>query len=134
MTITIDLKHAEKDFPLGLTAKRGRIRMAEKVTKIVVMVYLALVHLGIFPLFWEGGGPLSGIFAIILTLPWSVLVHSMIQSMTSFEGNHIADIAVGLLVIVMGAALNAVLIHILLRWLNSKFRKEKRLKRMNDER
>jgi hypothetical protein len=60
-----------------------------------------------FPLF-TGDDPLSGIFAVILAAPWSMLLGNLLPS---------GNIAVGLLVVAVGAAINAAIIYFVARWL-----------------
>jgi GAF domain-containing protein len=44
-----------------------------KIPVILTAIYLGLVLLSIIPIF-TGDDPLSGVFAIILTAPWSLLL------------------------------------------------------------
>lgn len=82
--------------------------MLRKIPIIVVVIYLVLVLLAIIPIF-TGDGPLSGILAIALTVPWSSILSSLLPGSGS--------VAVGLLVVAVGAAINAAIIYFVLRWL-----------------
>ncbi|MCB0166541.1 MAG: hypothetical protein KDI79_20100 [Anaerolineae bacterium] len=85
-----------------------------KIPFIVVIVYLALVILSIIPIF-TGDGPLSGIFAIVLTAPWSALLGNLLPS-SMFDNT-----AGGLLLIIIGAVINAALLYVIVRWLVRQF-------------
>ncbi|GAB4432591.1 MAG: hypothetical protein Kow0031_13980 [Anaerolineae bacterium] len=85
--------------------------MLRKLPAILTGVYLILVLLGIIPIF-SGGDALSGIFAIALTAPWSSLLSSLLPG----DGS----VMVGLLVVVIGAAINAAIIYYVSRWLMGK--------------
>jgi hypothetical protein len=74
---------------------------------ILTAIYLILVVLAIIPIF-TGDDPLSGIFAVILAAPWSMLLGNLLPS---------GNIAVGLLVVAVGAAINAAIIYFVARWL-----------------
>ena len=71
-------------------------------------IYLILVVLSIIPIF-TGDGPLSGILAIVLTVPWSSILSNLLPGSGS--------VAVGLLVVAVGAAINAAIIYFVSRWL-----------------
>ena len=73
---------------------------------ILTALYLILVVLGIIPIF-TGDDPLSGIFAVLLTAPWSMLLGNLLPS---------GSIAIGLLVVLVGAAINAAIIYFVVRW------------------
>ena len=75
---------------------------------ILTIIYLILVLLAIVPIF-TGDDPLSGIFAVILTTPWSILLGNLIPNSDG--------IVVGLLVVVIGAAINGAIIYFVARWL-----------------
>jgi len=82
--------------------------MLRKIPTIVTAVYLILVLLSIIPIF-TGDDALSGIFAIVLTVPWSSILSSLLPGSGS--------VAVGLLVVAVGAVINAAIIYFVLRWL-----------------
>ena len=80
--------------------------MLRKLPIILTVIYLVLVLLSIIPIF-TGADPLSGIFAVVLTVPWSNLLGSLLP----------ANTVTGLLVVVIGAAINAAIIYYLSRWI-----------------
>jgi hypothetical protein len=82
--------------------------MLRKLPTILTAIYLILVLLSIIPIF-TGDDALSGIFAIVLTVPWS----SILSSLLSGSGS----VAMGLLVVAVGAAINAAIIYFVSRWL-----------------
>ena len=82
--------------------------MLQKLPFILTVIYLVLVLLSVIPIF-TGDDPLSGIFAIVLTVPWSSLLSNVLPGSGS--------IAVGLLVVAVGAAINAAIIYFVSRWL-----------------
>jgi hypothetical protein len=82
-----------------------------KLPIILPAIYLILVLLSIIPIF-IGDDALSGIFAIALTVPWSSLLSSMLPG----DGS----VMMGLLVVVIGAAINAAIIYFVSRWLVGK--------------
>ena len=81
--------------------------MLRKLPTILTAVYLILVVLSIIPIF-TGDDALSGIFAIALTVPWS----SILSNLFGF-----GSVAAGLLVVAIGAAINAAIIYFVSRWL-----------------
>ena len=82
--------------------------MLRKLPTILTAIYLILVLLSIIPIF-TGDDALSGIFAVVLTVPWS----SILSSLLSGSGS----VAMGLLVVAVGAAINAAIIYFVSRWL-----------------
>jgi hypothetical protein len=82
--------------------------MLRRLPTILTAIYLILVLLSIIPIF-TGADALSGIFAILLTLPWSALLSNLLPGSGS--------VAVGLLVVAVGAAVNAAIIYFVSRWL-----------------
>lgn len=82
--------------------------MLSKLPIILTIIYLGLVLLSIIPIF-TGDDALSGIFAITLTLPWSAILSSLLPDSGS--------VAVGLLAVAVGAAINAAIIYFVARWL-----------------
>jgi len=82
--------------------------MLRKLPIILTVICLILVLLAIIPIF-TGNDALSGIFAIVLTVPWSSILSSLLPGSGS--------VAVGLLVVAVGAAINAAIIYYLSRWL-----------------
>jgi hypothetical protein len=81
--------------------------MFRKLPTILTVVYLILVLLAIVPIF-TGDDALSGIFAVVLTVPWSSILSNLFES---------GSVAVGLLVVAIGAAINAAIIYFGSRWL-----------------
>ena len=81
--------------------------MLRKLPTILTAIYLILVVLSIIPIF-TGDDALSGIFAIALTVPWSSILSNLLGS---------GSVAVGLLVVAVGAAINATIIYFVSRWL-----------------
>ena len=71
--------------------------MMRKLPTILTAIYLILVVLAIIPIF-TGADPLSGIFALVLTAPWSFLFSSLLSG---------GSVIIGLLLVVIGAAINA---------------------------
>ena len=82
--------------------------MLRKLPTILTAIYLILVVLSIIPIF-TGDDALSGIFAIVLTVPWSPVLSSLLPGSGS--------VAVGLLIVAVGAAINAAIIYFVSRWL-----------------
>ena len=82
--------------------------MLRKLPTILTAIYLILVLLSIIPIF-TGDDALSGIFAIVLTTPWSAILSSLLPGSGS--------VAMGLLVVAVGAAINAAIIYFVSRWL-----------------
>ena len=77
-----------------------------KLPTILTAIYLILVLLSIIPIF-TGADPLSGVFAVVLTAPWSNLLGSLLP----------ANLVTGLLVVLIGAAINAAIVYYVSRWL-----------------
>ncbi|MEZ4673957.1 MAG: hypothetical protein R2932_06895 [Caldilineaceae bacterium] len=86
--------------------------MSRRVPAIVTAIYLVLVLLSIIPIF-TGDDPLSGIFAVVLTQPWV----SLFDNLFGLSGN----MATGLILIIIGAVINALIIYYVLRWLVGRF-------------
>jgi hypothetical protein len=82
--------------------------MLRKLPTILTVVYLILVLLAIIPIF-TGDDALSGIFAIVLTVPWSSILSNLLPGS--------ASMAMGLLVVAVGAAINAAIIYFVSRWI-----------------
>lgn len=80
--------------------------MLRKIPTILTAIYLIVVVLAIIPIF-TGDDALSGIFAVVLTAPWSSLLSSLLP----------ANLVTGLLMIAVGAAINGAIIYYLSRWL-----------------
>jgi fructose-specific phosphotransferase system IIC component len=77
-----------------------------KLPAILTAVYLILVVVSIIPIF-TGDDPLSGIFAVVLTVPWSPLLSRPLPG----------NLFVGLLAVAVGAAINAAILYFVSRWL-----------------
>ena len=88
--------------------------MAKKLPTLLTTIYLLLVLLGLIPIF-TGDDPLSGIFAILLTQPWSAWLVNLLPSSPS--------LLVGVLGVAVGAAINALILYSILRWLVGRFAK-----------
>ena len=82
--------------------------MLQKLPIILTAIYLILVLLSIIPIF-TGEDALSGIFAIVLTVPWSSLFSNLLPGGGS--------VTAGLLLVAVGAAINAAIIYFVSRWL-----------------
>ncbi len=88
--------------------------MLRKLPTILTVIYLVLVLLSIIPIF-TGDDALSGIFAIVLTVPWSSILSNLLPGSGS--------VAVGLLVVTVGAVINAAILYFVSRWLVGKLAK-----------
>jgi len=86
--------------------------MSRRLPTIITAIYLVLVLLLIIPIF-TGDDPLSGIFAVVLTQPWV----SLLDNLFGLSGNMTS----GLILIGIGAIINAAIIYYLLRWLVGRF-------------
>lgn len=86
--------------------------MSRRLPTIITAIYLVLVLLSIIPIF-TGADPLSGIFAVVLTQPWV----SLFDNLFGLSGNMTS----GLILIVIGAIINAAIIYYVLRWLVGRF-------------
>ncbi|MCB9149288.1 MAG: hypothetical protein H6641_11065 [Caldilineaceae bacterium] len=82
--------------------------MSYRLPSIVSTIYLVLVLLSMIPIF-TGGDALSGVFAVMLTQPWV----SLFDNLFGLSGN----MATGLILIIIGALINAAIIYYVLRWL-----------------
>jgi hypothetical protein len=78
----------------------------KKLPLILVTIYLFLVAISIIPIFTDKEA-LSGVFAVMLTLPWSGILGNLIPSPSAFSG---------LVVIVVSALINALIIGAIARW------------------
>jgi hypothetical protein len=87
--------------------------MTRRLPLILTGVYLALFILAVILIF-TGDDALSGIFAIVLSAPWSGLLGKLLPGAGS------GNLVLGLGVTVIGAALNASLIYFLSRWIVGK--------------
>lgn len=86
--------------------------MSRRLPTIVTTIYLVLVLLSIIPIF-TGDDPLSGVFAVLLTQPWV----SLFDNLFGLPGN----LTTGLILIIIGAIINAAIIYYVLRWLVGRF-------------
>ncbi len=77
--------------------------------KTVVLIYLSLVALGVFPLF-VGMAPVTGILAVVLTTPWSFLLGILIDTIAP---TLLDNIFIGFLLIVIGTVINAELLYMI---------------------
>jgi hypothetical protein len=87
--------------------------MTRKTVPFVVGVYVLLLLISIVPVFTSGDA-LSGIFALLLTLPWSVLTFNAIAAIVPGFSEGAAS---GLIVFMVGGVVNAILIYLIARWL-----------------
>ena len=88
--------------------------MLRKFPIILTAIYLILVVLSVIPIF-TGDDALSGIFAIVLTVPWSSILSNLLPGSGS--------VTVGLVVVTVGAVINAAIIYFVSRWLVGKLAK-----------
>lgn len=84
--------------------------MKHRFPYLVTGLYLFLVVLSVVPIFTEEDA-LSGVFAVILTQPWPTLLSRIVPD----------GIAGGLLLIAVGAIINASLLFLICRWIRSVF-------------
>ncbi|GAA4874201.1 hypothetical protein GCM10025788_10920 [Serinicoccus chungangensis] len=77
---------------------------------IATPVYLALVLVGLLFILL-GDDALSGVFAVILTLPWSAAVTGLMDSAMEVDGAVSGSVGV-----VVGAAINAAIIYGVMRF------------------
>ncbi|MCB0089355.1 MAG: hypothetical protein KDE54_15715 [Caldilineaceae bacterium] len=82
--------------------------MSYRLPSIVSTIYLVLVLLSMIPIFTSGDA-LSGVFAVMLTQPWV----SLFDNLFGLSGN----MATGLILVIIGALINAAIIYYVLRWL-----------------
>lgn len=82
--------------------------MSRKLPVILCAAYLALVALATIPVF-AGDDALSGIFAVMLAMPWAALIGKVVPGATD-------GLIGGLVLVGVGAAINAVLIFVITRW------------------
>jgi len=95
-----------------------KLNTSKRIPLIVVVVYFALVLLATIPVF-TGNDPLNAIFLVVLTLPWSFLITPLVDAISpSLFGN----IIIGVLIALIGAAINALLLYLLTSWLVNKIR------------
>lgn len=87
--------------------------MTRHLPVILTAVYVVLFVLAVIPIF-TGDDALSGIFANVLSAPWSGLLGKLLPG----AGSGTLVLALGLTV--FGAALNASLIYFLSRWILGK--------------
>lgn len=86
--------------------------MSRRLPSIITAIYLVLVLVSMIPIF-TGGDALSGIFAVVLTQPWV----SLFDNLFGLSGNMTS----GLILVVIGAIINAAIIYYVLRWLVGRF-------------
>jgi fructose-specific phosphotransferase system IIC component len=80
----------------------------KNIPYIITSIYLVLVVLGTIPIFTDRDA-LSGIFAVILTAPWSSFLGKLFPS----ANNMVA----GLLFVAIGAVINAAILYFVSRWI-----------------
>ena len=84
--------------------------MKSRIPLILVVAFLTLVNLATIPIF-VGDDALSGIFAVLLTQPWASLFSGLLQE--SVEDDKVG----GILLVGIGAVINAVLIYLCSNWI-----------------
>jgi hypothetical protein len=95
--------------------------MSQKIPPALVAVYLILVLLSTIPIF-TGDDPLDAIFLVVLTLPWSFSITPLVDAISpSLFDNVIIGVLIGL----VGAAINAVLLYLISRWIVNRVKGEK---------
>lgn len=82
---------------------------------ILTGLYLALLVISVIPIF-TGDDALSGVFAVLLAAPWTMLFGSLFESSDG-------SITKGLALISVGGLINAALIFLFSRWLAGKIAK-----------
>lgn len=85
----------------------------QKLPHILTSLYVALLVLAVIPIF-TGHDALSGIFAVLLTAPWTMFLARLIEPS---EGT----IATGIAIVVIGGMINAALIFLFARFFVRKF-------------
>jgi|GEM_PF-2161806 len=93
--------------------------MTQNAAKVSVIVYLVLVTLSAVPIF-TGEGALSGIFSVVLTLPWIVLISRIIDLIKPAPAS---SVLIGVVAVMIGAAINSALIYLIMNWITAKSRK-----------
>lgn len=86
--------------------------MAQRIPAIITAIYLILVLFSIVPIF-TGADALSSVFAVVLTAPWNSLLSNLLSLPSTMT--------TGLILVVVGAAINATIIYAVLRWLVGRF-------------
>lgn len=79
------------------------------IPTILTAIYMILVLLAVIPIF-TAKDALSGIFAVALTAPWNSLLGRLLPA------NLAGNLASGLALVALGAAINAGIIYALARW------------------
>lgn len=85
----------------------------QKLPFILTSLYVALVVLAVIPIF-TGDDALSGIFAVLLTAPWTMFFARLIEPSDG-------TIATGIAIVVIGGMINAALIFLVSRHFVRKF-------------
>lgn len=84
------------------------------IPAILTAIYLILVALAVIPIFTDKDA-LSGIFAVVLTAPWTPLLGGLLPE--NLSGNLVS----GLALVAIGAAINAGILYALARWVVGRF-------------
>lgn len=87
----------------------------KKLPLIITSLYAVLLVLAVIPIF-TGDDALSGIFAVLLTAPWTMFFAKLVEFP---EGT----IATGIAIVVIGGTINAALIFLVTRFFVRKFGK-----------
>jgi hypothetical protein len=83
-----------------------------RIPAILAGVYALLGALSLVPVF-TGDDPLSGIFLVVLGLPWTPLLSRVLDAVApALSGGAAAGVALG----VVGIALNTAIVYFLSRW------------------
>lgn len=85
----------------------------QKLPHILTSLYVALLVLAVVPVF-TGDDALSGIFAVLLTAPWTMIIARLIEPS---EGT----ITTGVAIVGIGGMINAALIFLASRFIWRKF-------------
>ena len=95
--------------------------MSQKIPPVLVAIYLIVVLLSAILIF-TGDDPLDAIFLVVLTLPWSFLITPLVDAISPslFE-----NVIIGVLIGLIGAAINAVLLYLISRWIVNRVKGEK---------
>jgi len=95
--------------------------MSQKIPPVLVAVYLILVLLSTIPVF-TGDDPLDAIFLVVLTLPWSFLITPLVDAISPLLFD---NVILGVLIGLVGAAINAVLLYFISSWIVNRVKGEK---------
>jgi hypothetical protein len=84
----------------------------DRIPAILTGVYAFLGALSLVPVF-TGEGALSGIFLVLLGLPWTPLLSRVLEAVApALSGGLVAGVALG----VIGIGVNAAIVYFVSRW------------------